>query len=151
MWELGHKEGWELQNRCFQTVVLEKTLGSPLESKEIKPVNPKGNQPWMFIGRTDAEAEYFGHLIQGADSLEMTLMLGKIEGQRRKVQQDWMVGWPRRAQCTWMWANSGRQRRMGKPGVLQSVGLKRVRHDLGTELQRQHFKYWNFSKSTLNN
>ena len=55
--ELDHKEGWVLKNWCFQTVVLEKTLESPLDSKEIKPVHPKGDQPWIFIGRTDAEAE----------------------------------------------------------------------------------------------
>ena len=66
-------------------MVLEKTLESPLDSKEIKPVNPKGNQPWIFIGRTDAEAETpdLGHLMRRADSLEKTLMLGKIEGRRR--------------------------------------------------------------------
>ena len=57
MCELDHKEGWVLNNWCFQTVVLEKTLESPLDSKEIKPVNPKGNQPCIFIGRTDAESE----------------------------------------------------------------------------------------------
>ena len=57
MWELDHKEGWAPKNWCFQIVVLEKTLESPLDSKEIKPVNPKGNQSWVFIGRTDAEAE----------------------------------------------------------------------------------------------
>ena len=57
MWELDHKEGWALKNWCFWTVVLEKTLKSPLNCKEIKPVNPKGNQSWIFIGRTDAEAE----------------------------------------------------------------------------------------------
>ena len=57
MWELDHKEGWVLKNWCFHTVVLEKTLESPSDSKEIKPVNPKGNQPWIFIGMTDAEAE----------------------------------------------------------------------------------------------
>ena len=57
MWELNHKEGWALKNWCFWTVVLEKTLEIPLNSKEIQPVNPKGNQPWIFIGRTDAEAE----------------------------------------------------------------------------------------------
>ena len=57
MWELDHKEGWALKNRCFQTVVLEKTLESPLDCKDIQPVNPKGNQPWTFIGRTDTEAE----------------------------------------------------------------------------------------------
>ena len=57
MWELDHKENWALKNWCFWTVVLEKTLESPLDCKEIKPVHPKGNQSWMFIGRTDAEAE----------------------------------------------------------------------------------------------
>ena len=66
MWELVHKEGWAPKNWCFLIVVLEKTLASPLESKKIKPVNPKGNQPWIFIGRTDAavEAPNFGHLMQ---------------------------------------------------------------------------------------
>ena len=57
MWELDHKEGWVPKNWCFWTVVLEKTLESPLDSKDIQPVNPKGNQFWIFIGRTDAEAE----------------------------------------------------------------------------------------------
>ena len=57
MWELDHKEGWVRKNWCFWTVVLEKTLESPLDCKEIQPVNPKGNQPWIFIGRTDAKAE----------------------------------------------------------------------------------------------
>ena len=57
MWELGHKESWVQKNWCFWTVVLEKTLESPLDIKEIKPVHPKGNQSWIFIGRTDAEAE----------------------------------------------------------------------------------------------
>ena len=59
IWELGHKESWTLKNWCFWTVVLVKTLESPLDSKEIKPVNPKGNQHWIFIGRTDAEAPIF--------------------------------------------------------------------------------------------
>ena len=57
MWELDYKERWASKNWCFQTVLLEKTLESPLDNKEIKPVNPKGNQLWIFIGRTDAEAE----------------------------------------------------------------------------------------------
>ena len=57
MWELDHKKGWVLKNWCFQIVVLEKTLESLLDCKEIKPVNPKGNQSWIFIGKTDAEAE----------------------------------------------------------------------------------------------
>ena len=57
LWEMDHKEGWALKNWCFLTVVLEKTLESPLDSNEIQPINPKGNQPWIFIGRTEAEAE----------------------------------------------------------------------------------------------
>ena len=89
MWELNYKEGWAPKNWCFWTVVFEKTLESPLECKEIKRVNPKGNQPWLFIGRTDAEAEiqYFGHLMRRTDSLEKTLMLGKIEAGRRRGRQ----------------------------------------------------------------
>ena len=88
MWELDYKESWVPKNWCFWTVVLEKTLESPLDCKEIQPVHPKGDQSWVFIGRTDVEylatdVQYFGHLMQRTDSLEKTLMLGKIEGRRR--------------------------------------------------------------------
>ena len=95
-WELDHKEGWAPKNWCFQTVVQEKTLKNPLDSKEITPVNPKGNQLWIFFGRTDAEAEtqYFGHVMQRAESLEKTLRLGKIEGRKRRWWQRmrWLDG-----------------------------------------------------------
>ena len=77
-------------------MVLEKTLESPLDCKEIQPVHPKGDQSWVFIGRTDVEAEIpiFGHLMQRTDSFEETLMLGKIEGRRRRGQQRmrWLDG-----------------------------------------------------------
>ena len=77
-------------------MVLEKTLKSPLDSKEIQSVLSKGNQSWLLIGRTDAKAElqYFGHLMGIADSLEKILMLGKIEGGRRREQQRmrWLDG-----------------------------------------------------------
>ena len=96
MWELDYKESWALKNWCFWTAVLEKTLESPLDCKEIQPVHPKGNQSWIFIGRTDAEAETqnFGHLMQRTDSLEKTLILGKIEGRRRRGWQRirWLDG-----------------------------------------------------------
>ena len=96
MWELDHKESWVLKNWCFWTVVLEKTFESPFNSKEIKPVNPKGNRSWIFIGRTDAEAKtpIFGHLMPSTDSLEKTLMWGKIEGRRRRGRQRmrWLDG-----------------------------------------------------------
>ena len=89
MWELDYKESWVPKNLCFWTVVLEKTLESPLDCKEIQAVHPKGDQSWVFIGRTDAEAEapVFGHLMWRADSFEKTLMLGKIEGRRRGWQR----------------------------------------------------------------
>ena len=104
--------------------MLKKILESPLDSKEIKPLKPKGNQSWIFIGRTDAEAEapYFGHLMQRADSLEKTLLMGKIEGRRRGDDRGW-AGWMASpTQWTWVWANSGRWWRTGKPGMLLFMG-----------------------------
>ena len=96
MWELEHKEGWAPMNWWFQTVVLEKTLESPLDIKEIKPVNPKGNQPWIFFGRTDAEAEALIFLPPDAKSR----LIGKVPdagidwGQEEKgVPEDEIVGW----------------------------------------------------------
>ena len=94
--ELDYKESRVPKNWCFWTVVLEKILESLLDCKEIQPVSPKGNQSWMFIGRTDAEAEtpMFGHLMWRTDSFEKTLMLGKIEGRKRRGQQRmrWLDG-----------------------------------------------------------
>ena len=92
MWELDHKESWAPKNWWFWTVVLEKILESPLDCKEVKPVHPKGDQSWIFIGRTmlKLKLQYFGHLMRRTDSLEKTLMLGKIEGGRRRGWQ--MVG-----------------------------------------------------------
>ena len=89
MWELDCEESWGLKNWCFWTVVLEKTPESPLDCKEIQPVHPKGDQSWVFIGRTDAEAEtqYFGHLMWRVDSLEKTLILGGTGGRRRRGRQ----------------------------------------------------------------
>ena len=100
MWELDHKESWALKNWCFWTVVLEKTLESPLDSKETQLVHPKGNQSWVFIGRTDVEAESL--ILWPADAKswliwkdpEKTLMLGKTEGGRRRGFQRmrWLDG-----------------------------------------------------------
>ena len=95
MWELDYKESWVTKNWCIWTVVLEKILESPLDCKEIKPVNPKGNQSWTFIGGTDAEVEapILWPLMWRPDSLEKTLMLGKIEGRRRGWQRTrWLDG-----------------------------------------------------------
>ena len=86
MWRLDHKESWAPKNWCFWTVVLEKTLDSPLDCKEIQQVHPNRNQSWVFIGRTDAEAEtpIFGHLMWRTVLLAKILMLTKIEGGRRR-------------------------------------------------------------------
>ena len=100
----GMEKWWMPKNLRFWSVALGKTLESPLDCKNIKSVNLKGNQPWIFIGRTDAlmlqysntKLQYFGHLISTTDSLEKTPMLGKIEGRRRRGQQDEMVGWHHR-------------------------------------------------------
>ena len=91
-----HKQSWVSKNWCFWTVVLEKTLANPLDCKEIQSVHPKVHQSWVFIGSTDVEAEtqYFGPLMRRADSLEKTLILGKIEGRRRRRWQRirWLDG-----------------------------------------------------------
>ena len=96
IWELDYKESWARKNWCFWTMVLEKTLESPLDCKEIRPVHPKGYQSWIFTGRTDAEAEtpLLWPPMRRADSFEKTLMLGKIEGRRRSGWQRmrWLNG-----------------------------------------------------------
>ena len=95
MWELDYKESWELKNWCFWTVVLEKTLENPLDSKEIKPVHPKGDQSWIFIGRTDAEAQALilwppdaNNWLTGKDP-----DAGKDWRQEKGMTEDEMVAW----------------------------------------------------------
>ena len=89
MWVLDYKESWAPKNWCFWTVVLEKTLESPLDCKEIQPVHPKGDQSWCLLEGLilRLKLQYFGHLMWRADSFAKTLMLVKIEGRRRRGQQ----------------------------------------------------------------
>ena len=96
MWELDYKESWALKNWCFWTAVLEKTLESPLDCKEIQPVHPKGNQSWIFFGRTDVEAE--GLILWPPDVKSWLIWkdpdAGKDWGQKEKgMTEDEMVGW----------------------------------------------------------
>ena len=136
MWELDQKEGWAMKNWCFWTVVL--GLESALNCKGISLFNPNGNQPWVFIGRTDTEAEapILWHLMQGAESLEKTLMLGNTEGKRRREWQRMQWFNSIRLNGLEFWANSRRWWRTEKPGMLQSIRSQRVGHNWATEQQQ---------------
>ena len=136
MWELDYTESWVLKNWCFWTVVLEKTLESPLDCKEIQPIHSKGEQPECLLEglMLKLKLQYFGQLMQRADSFEKPLMLGGIEGRRRR-------GWRR---MRWLdgitysmdmgWVDSGSWWRTGRPAMQRFKGLQRVGHDWATEL-----------------
>ena len=136
MWELVYKESWVLKNWCFWTVVLEKTLESPLDCKEIKPVNAKGNQSWIFTGRIDAEA--------GTPILWPPDAKNWLTGKDSDVGKDWrqeekgITGWDgwmvSLTLWTWVCASSWSWWWTRKPDVLRSTGSQRVRHDWVTEL-----------------
>ena len=153
MWELDCEEGWVPKNWCFWTVLLEKTLESPLDCKEIQPVHPKGSQSWIFIGGTDAVAE-----TQAIWCEEMTHLKRPWCWERLKVREEgddrgwdgWM-GSP--TQWTWVCVDSGNWWWTGMPGVLQFMGSQRVRHDWAaelkwTELDRRKCKDWDHEISS---
>ena len=133
MWELDHKKSWALKNWCFWTMLLKKTLESPLDRKEIQPVHPKGNQSWIFIGRTDAKVE--APILWTPDA--KSWLNGCWERLRAGEEGDdrgwdgWMAS---PTQWTWVWVNSGSWWWTGRPGMLQSMESQRVRHNWATEL-----------------
>ena len=137
--ELYCKESWAPKNWCFWAVVLEKTLESPLHFKGIQTVNPKGNQSWIFIGRTDAEAETpilwkpdEKNRLIGEDTYAGKLWRQEVKGKKRMRWLDGISKW-----WTWAWLDSGRWWWTGKPGVLQCMGSQRGRHHWATELNWQ--------------
>ena len=136
MWELYHKEGWAPKYWCFWIVVLEKTLESPLESKEIKPINPNGNtmhihwKDWCWSWSSNTLVTWYEKLTRWENPWCWERLKSGEEGNRG--WDDWMA---LPTQWTWVWANSKRQWTTGKPGVLKSMGLQRFRHDLVTEQQ----------------
>ena len=137
MWALDYNENWAPMNGCFWTVVLEKTLESPLDCKEIQPVHPKGNQSWIFIGRTNAEAET--PTLWPPDVKSWLIWkdpdYGKNWRWKEKGTTRGWDGWMASpTQWTWVWINSGIWWRTERPGTLQSMGLQRVGHDWVTEL-----------------
>ena len=135
MWELDCEEGWAPKNWCFWTVVLEKTLESPLDYKEIQPVHSEGDQPWDFFGRNDAKPETT--LATSCEELTRWKRLWCWEGLGAGGEGDdrgwdgWMAS---RTRWTWVWVNSRRWWWTGRPGVLRFMGLQRVGHDWATEL-----------------
>ena len=136
MWKLDHKEGWAPKNWCFWTVVLEKTLESPLDCKEIKPVNPKENQCWIFIGRTDAEAE--APILWPPDGkswlIRKDISAGKDWRQEEKgMTEDKMVGWKH-----WLNGHEFKQTLevgdgQGSLACCSPWGWQRIGHDWVTE------------------
>ena len=136
MWELDYKESWVQNNWCFWTEVLEKTLESPLDCKEIQPVHPEGDQSWVFIGRTDAEAET-PTLATSCEELTHWKRPWCWEGLGAGGEGDdrrwdgWMASPP---WWTWVWVNSRSWWWTGKPGMLQFMGSQRVRHNWVTKL-----------------
>ena len=138
MWELDCEESWALKNWCFWTVVLEKTLESPLDCKEIQPAHSKGDQSWVFIGRTDVEAET--PILWSSDAKSWLTHLKRPWGWERlraggerdnRGWDNWMAS---PTQRTWVWVNSGSWWWTGRPGVLRFMGSQRVGHDWVTEL-----------------
>ena len=142
MWELDYKESWAPKNWCFSTVVLEKTLESPLDRKEIQPIHPKGNQSWIFIGKdwywswnSNTLATWCKELTHLKIPWCWERLMAGGEGDDRGGD-GWMAS---PIQWTWTWANSGKWWGRGKPSVLQSMGSQRVTM---TE-KHQHLKnYW---------
>ena len=136
MWELDYKESWAQKNWCFWTVVLEKTLESPLDCKEIQPVHPKGNQSWIFIGRTDeAETPTLWPPDANSWSIWKDPDAGKDWRLGGKGDDRGWDGWMASpTQWTWVCVNSGSWWWTGRPGVLQFLWLRRVRDDWATEV-----------------
>ena len=135
MWELDHKESWAPKNWCFWTVVLEKTLESPLNCKEIKPVNSKGNQSWIFIGRTDAEAE--APILWAPDVKGWLIRKDRDAGkdwrwEEKGKTEDEMVGWHHRLNGHEFEQAQGDGEGQGSLACCSSWGRK-VRHDWATE------------------
>ena len=150
IWESDYNGSWVPKNWCFWTVVLEKTLESPLNCRDIQPVHPKEISPEYSLEglMLKLKLQYFGHLMQRTDSLEKTLMLGKIEGRRRRGWQRmrWLDGITRRTRWTWVWASSKSWWWTGKPSVLQSMGVQRVRPNWVTKL---NWTWFLFSSSVI--
>ena len=128
---------WVPKNWCFWTVVLEKTLESPLDCKEIQPVHPKGDQSWVFIGRTNVEAEIpilLATWCKELTHLKRPWCWERLKTGRERDDRGWDGWMASPTRWTWVWVNSGSWWWTGKPGVLWSMESQRVGHNWTTEL-----------------
>ena len=153
MWDLDLKEGWSQKNWYFWTVVLEKTPESPLDCKEIKLFNPKGNQSLIFIGRTDTEAETPVLWLPNAKNwlIGKNPDAGKDWGWEEKGKTENKMMWiASPTQWTWVLASSVSLWWTGKPGMLQSMGSQRVGHDSATELNWRQVTFESIERTELN-
>ena len=134
---LDYKESWVPKNWCFWTVVLEKTLESPLDCKAIQPVHPKGIQSWIFIGRINVEAETPNTLATWCKELthlKKSWCWERLKARREGDGRGWDGWMASLTQWTWVWVSSRSWWWTGKSDVLQPMGLQRVGHDWATEL-----------------
>ena len=136
MWELDYKESWAPKNWCFWTVVLEKTLESPLDCKEIQSVHPTGDQSWVFIGRTDTNlsSKTLATWCQELSHWKRPWCWERLKAGGEGDDRGWDGWMASLIQWTWVWVNSGSRWWTGSPGMMQSMGLQRVEHDWATEL-----------------
>ena len=135
MWKLDCEESWVPKNWCFLTVVLEKTLESPLDCREVQPVHPKGDHSWVFIGGIDSEAETPILWPPDAKSIRKSPWCWEGLGPGGEGDDRGWDGWMASLTwCTWVWVNSGSWWWTGRPGVLRFIGSQRVGHDWVTEL-----------------
>ena len=132
MWELDYKESWTPKNWCFWTVVLEKTLESPLDCKEIQPVLKEVSPEYSLEGlMLKLKLQYYGYLMQRTDSLERPWCWERVKAGGDRGWDGWMAS---PAQWTWVWVDSRSWWWTGRPGVLRFMGSKRVEHDWATGL-----------------
>ena len=142
MWELDHKEGWASKNWCFWAVLLEKTLESPLDCKEIQPVHPKGNQSWIFIEglMLKLKLQYFGHLMWELTHWKRPWCWERLKAGGEGDNREWDGWMTSLTRWTWVWASSRSWWWTGRPGMLQFMELQRVIPLVSdwTELKQSH-------------
>ena len=142
MWKLDYKESWAQKNWCFWTVVLGKTLESPLDCKEVKSVNPEGNQSWIFTGRTGAwSSNTLATWWEELTHLKRPWCWKSLKAGGEGDDKGWDGWMASLTQWAWVWANSGSWWWTGKPGMVQSIGSQRVGHNWVTELNWRHIKF----------